>query len=206
MNIAEYMLYCLAVVVMIATPGPVMLLVASAGLKGGFQQAIRTIFGTNLASLILIAISVLVLKGVLTVNVQWLALIKLAGCLYIFYLGMQIIREVMQMQSAVPLQPTAESGGFQRGLLVGISNPKDIIFFAAFFPQFVNITPNLNHSLVILTISWIILDFLTLSLVYCAFRRLAQSAWYGKILLFCGVILIFVAIYGIYTVFSVFID
>ena len=206
MNIAEYMLYCLAVVVMIATPGPVMLLVASAGLKDGFQQAIRTIFGTNLASLILIAISVLVLKGVLTVNVQWLALIKLAGCLYIFYLGMQIIREVMQMQSAIPLQPTAESGGFQRGLLVGISNPKDIIFFAAFFPQFVNITPNLNHSLVILTISWIILDFLTLSLVYCAFRRLAQSTWYGKTLLCCGLILIFVAIYGIYTVFSVFID
>ncbi|MIP96513.1 LysE family translocator, partial [Salmonella enterica subsp. enterica] len=42
MNISEYFLYCLAVVVMIATPGPVMLLVASAGLKGGYAAALRT--------------------------------------------------------------------------------------------------------------------------------------------------------------------
>ena len=43
MNISEYILYCLAVVLMIATPGPVMLLVASVGLKGGYATALRTI-------------------------------------------------------------------------------------------------------------------------------------------------------------------
>ena len=68
MNWAEYFLYCFAVVVMIATPGPVMLLVASAGLKGGYRKALQTIFGTNLASLILIALSILILKGLLDVN------------------------------------------------------------------------------------------------------------------------------------------
>ncbi|MFW1809726.1 LysE family translocator, partial [Acinetobacter ursingii] len=39
---------------MIATPGPVMILVASAGLKGGYRQSLLTIIGTNLASLVLI--------------------------------------------------------------------------------------------------------------------------------------------------------
>lgn len=49
MNISEYALYCLAVVVMIATPGPVMLLVASAGLKSGFsKEALQTILGLTL--------------------------------------------------------------------------------------------------------------------------------------------------------------
>lgn len=95
MNISEYLLYCLAVVVMIATPGPVMLLVASAGLKGGYAAALRTIFGTNFASLILIALSILSLKGLLVINEQWLDAIKLLGCLYIGYLGLQIFREVI---------------------------------------------------------------------------------------------------------------
>ena len=50
----------------------------------------------------------------------------------------------------------------------------------------------------LLTISWIILDFATLSLVYLGFNRLAKSAWYPKLLAVCGLVLIFVAIYGIY--------
>lgn len=90
MNFAEYFLYMVAVVIMIATPGPVMLLVASAGLKGGYKKALQTIFGTNLASLVLILLSVLILKGMLNINEQWLSLIKIFGCLYIAYIGIGI--------------------------------------------------------------------------------------------------------------------
>jgi threonine/homoserine/homoserine lactone efflux protein len=70
-NYIEYFLYCFAVVITIATPGPVMLLVASAGLKGGYRRALQTIFGTNLASLVLIAASIAILKGFLTISEQW---------------------------------------------------------------------------------------------------------------------------------------
>ncbi|QIC61904.1 LysE family translocator [Acinetobacter schindleri] len=203
MNITEYLLYCLAVVIMIATPGPVMLLVASAGLKGGYKHALQTIFGTNFASLVLIGLSILSLKGLLVINENWLNGIKLLGCLYIAWLGIQIFREVGQGQGSTgpqSLQPV--QGGFRTGFLVGISNPKDIIFFAAFFPQFIGISPNLDLSLVILTISWIILDFLTLSLVYLGFQRLSRSQLYPHLLGLCGLILLMVALYGIYSIFS----
>ncbi|UOH75716.1 LysE family translocator [Acinetobacter schindleri] len=203
MNITEYLLYCLAVVIMIATPGPVMLLVASAGLKGGYKHALQTIFGTNFASLVLIGLSILSLKGLLVVNENWLNGIKLLGCLYIAWLGIQIFREVWQGQGSTGsqnLQPV--QGGFRTGFLVGISNPKDIIFFAAFFPQFIGISPNLDLSLVILTISWIVLDFLTLSLVYLGFQRLSRSQLYPHLLELCGLILLMVALYGIYSIFS----
>ena len=202
MNISEYALYCLAVVVMIATPGPVILLVASAGLKGGFSKALQTIFGTNFASLILISLSILILKGFLHIGEQWFILVKALGCLCILYLGIQIIREVMLEQLEGLSTNSSVTGGFKQGFLVGISNPKDIIFFAAFFPQFVGITSNLNLSLAILTLSWIILDFLTLSLVYLSFKRLSGSKIYPKILACCGLILVLIAIYGIYAVFS----
>nr|WP_290446893.1 LysE family translocator [Acinetobacter lwoffii] len=188
---------------MIATPGPVMLLVASAGLKGGYKHALQTIFGTNFASLVLIGLSILSLKGLLVVNENWLNGIKLLGCLYIAWLGIQIFREVWQGQGSTGpqnLQPV--QGGFRTGFLVGISNPKDIIFFAAFFPQFIGISPNLDLSLVILTISWIVLDFLTLSLVYLGFQRLSRSHLYPHLLGLCGLILLMVALYGIYSIFS----
>ncbi len=201
MNISEYFLYCLAVVVMIATPGPVMLLVASAGLKGGYAAALRTIFGTNFASLVLIALSVLSLKGLLVINAQWLDAIKLLGCLYIGYLGWQIFREVIfKQQEQAQENLVLVHGGFRQGFLVGISNPKDIIFFAAFFPQFIGITPDLDLSLIILTLSWILLDFLTLSVVYLGFNHLSHSRLYPHLLALCGMILLMIAGYGIYQI------
>lgn len=201
MNISEYILYCLAVVLMIATPGPVMLLVASTGLKGGYAAALRTIFGTNFASLVLIALSILSLKGLLVINAHWLDAIKLLGCLYIGYLGLQIFREVFFEQAeSIQEKLSPVRGGFQQGFLVGISNPKDIIFFAAFFPQFIGITPTLDLSLIILTLSWIVLDFMTLSLVYLGFNRLRHSRLYPHLLALCGMVLIIIAVYGIYQV------
>ena len=202
-NVFELALYCTAVVVMIATPGPVMLLVASAGLKGGYKQALKTIFGTNLASLVLIVLSVFILKGFLNIAEHWLNAIKILGCVYIAYLGFQILKEaIAQGTETSPVQLKAVQGGFKQGFLVGIANPKDIIFFASFFPQFIGVTSDVDVSLVLLTILWIILDFSTLSLVYLGFNKLSQSALYNKLLGVCGAILVTIALYGIYTVFA----
>ncbi|WP_445116331.1 LysE family translocator [Acinetobacter sp. WZC-1] len=206
MNIAEYFLYCFAVVIMIATPGPVMLLVASAGLKGGYKKALYTIFGTNAASLVLIAVSILILKGVLDIDQQWFNAIKILGCCYIAYLGIQTLRDACT-QLPEPAAVTgkvssADGGGFRQGLLVGISNPKDIIFFASFFSQFIHISPDLNLSLGILTLSWIVLDFSTLSIVYLLFNRWSASRSYKKLLAVCGVVLVLIAVYGLSTVFT----
>ena len=199
MNYFEYLLFIVRVIILIATPGPVMILVASAGLKGGYKKALQTIFGTNFASLILIFISILILKGVLTVDENALKIIRILGCLYIAYLGSQLVKEILHTPHPdAPQAISAQEGGFKKGLLVGISNPKDIIFFSAFFPQFISIAPNMNLSLGILTITWIILDFLTLSLVYLCFRRLSQSHLYPKILGLCGQLLLLIAGYGLY--------
>ena len=184
---------------MIATPGPVMILVASAGLKGGYRKALQTIIGTNLASLVLIAASILILKGMFSVNETLFLIIKILGCFYIAYLGYDILKDVSSQkndQAETVLSPV--DGGVVKGFLVGISNPKDIIFFSSFFPQFIGIHANINISLAILVMAWIILDFLTLSLVYLSFNKLAKSKLYAKVLGLCGVILIVIAVYGLY--------
>lgn len=214
MNFTEYLLYSIAVVLMIATPGPVMLLVASAGLKGGFSRALQTIIGTNLASLVLISLSILILKGVLEIDQHWFNAVKILGCIYIAYLGIQIVIEALghthqsqhshqnqySQQSDAAVKPSsATAGGFKQGFLVAISNPKDIIFFASFFPQFIHVIPDLNQSLTLLTITWIVLDFATLAGVYLLFNRLSQSNIYPKLLFGCGLILVAIAAYGVYS-------
>ncbi|WP_171302536.1 LysE family translocator [Acinetobacter indicus] len=196
MNMAEYLLYCLAVVIMIATPGPVMMLVIGAGLKGGYRRAFQTIVGTNLASLLLIACSVLILKGIFNIQAFWLDLIKLLGCVYIAYLGVDILKESRAI-AGPKLEMASAVGGFWQGFLVGISNPKDILFFSAFFPQFIQVTNHFNDSLILLTASWIVLDFLTLSLLYLGFYRLTLSRGYRSVLALCGALLILIALYGL---------
>ncbi|MCO8103851.1 MULTISPECIES: LysE family translocator [Acinetobacter] len=196
MNMAEYLLYCLAVVIMIATPGPVMMLVIGAGLKGGYRRAFQTIVGTNLASLLLIACSVLILKGIFNIQAFWLDLIKLLGCVYIAYLGVDILKESRAI-AGPKLEMASAVGGFRQGFLVGISNPKDILFFSAFFPQFIQVTNHFNDSLILLTASWIVLDFLTLSLLYLGFYRLTLSRGYRSVLALCGALLILIALYGL---------
>lgn len=199
MNFLELSLYTITVIVMIATPGPVMILVASSGLKHGYSSALKTIFGTNLASLILITFSILMLKGVLSVNEHIFIIIKALGSLYIAYLGYDILKEVIRNKETSPTAIKPIDGGFKKGFLVGISNPKDIIFFSSFFPQFINVHDNINISLFILVITWIILDFVTLSIVYVAFNALSQKTIYSKILGACGVLLIMIALYGLAT-------
>lgn len=199
MNYFEFYLYVISVMIMIATPGPVMILVASAGLKGGYRKALETILGTNLASLVLIAISICILKGMLNINENLLIGIKVLGCMYIAYLGYDILKEVIQSQDQAIQTLKPVDGGLKKGFLVGISNPKDIIFFSSFFPQFIGIHQDINVSLTILVVAWIILDFMTLSVVYLLFNRLSQSQHYSKVLGLCGVILMIIAIYGLYS-------
>jgi len=199
MNFLELGLYIITVVVMIATPGPVMILVASAGLKGGFKAALKTIFGTNLASLVLIAISIFVLKGFLSIDEKVFVSIKIIGCLYIAYLGYEILKEVFnkQQNSVQSLKPV--DAGFKKGFLIGISNPKDIIFFSSFFPQFIGVHSNINISLIILVLFWILLDFITLSVIYKTFNTLSKSSIYLKVLGVCGFLLLGISAYGIYS-------
>ena len=152
-----------------------------------------------MASLVLIAISIFVLKGFLSIDEKVFVSIKIIGCLYIAYLGYEILKEVFnkQQNSVQSLKPV--DAGFKKGFLIGISNPKDIIFFSSFFPQFIGVHSNINISLIILVLFWILLDFITLSVIYKTFNTLSKSSIYLKVLGVCGFLLLGISAYGIYS-------
>ncbi|GAB3116900.1 LysE family translocator [Novispirillum itersonii] len=187
--------YALSVIAMIIIPGPVALLVTGAGLAGGQRRALRTIAGTNLASLVLIALSALMVQGVLTVNDLAFAALKLAGAAYIAVMG----REMLRSRPAPAPDGAGTSpavGGFRRGFVIAVSNPKDIIFFASFFPQFMTVLPDSLHSLTLLTAVWIVLDFATLLLMAVLVQRLLRPSVQAVTLRLSGAVLLAVAVAG----------
>lgn len=193
-NFSLLSLYVIAVITMIGIPGPVAILVTGAGLGGGPKRAFVTILGTNLASLVLIGASMLMVTGLLVVNESVFDAIKLLGALYIAYLGYGMIRDTSKGPELETIGLTRQSGGFLKGFGMCISNPKDIIFFASFFPQFLSVTPSAHVSITLLTVVWIILDFSVLMGVYLLANRLLRPNLHHIVLRISGVLLLIIGL------------
>lgn len=160
----------MSITLMIATPGPVVAFVLNSAARGGFKQALWTVIGTNWASLVLIATAALMIMGIVTINHELLSWISLAGCIFLAWIAIDGLRSELGSTDNTgninnSSEPFIKSGGIKQilhGFLIGISNPKDIIFFVAFFPQFINITSHVEISLIVLAALWILCDFLIL--------------------------------------------
>lgn len=199
LNFSLTALFAASVVSLLVTPGPVTLLVLRAGLAGGMRHALQTIAGTNAASLVLIAVSTLLIKGLLVMDDAVMVGIRLLGCAYISTIAWGMVREALQMpqtgQASTGL--VAAPAGFVRGFALGISNPKDIIFFASFLPQFMGVLPSPDHSIALLTGLWIVLDFSTLLLLTLLVRKLVRPALQRSLLLVAAVLLLVIGVGGL---------
>ncbi|KFG92677.1 threonine transporter RhtB [Burkholderia paludis] len=160
--------YLAAIVLLIATPGPVIMLVTGTVARRGFRQGMLTAVGANAASLVMIAGAMLMVFGVVLVSDRLLTGLHMAGCVFIAVLAIRTLlgewragraRDARDAAVGAPVAPSRGLPGPVRGFLVGIANPKDLLFFVAFFPQFVGITPDSRVSLAILAVLWIAVDF-----------------------------------------------
>ncbi|MFL1501630.1 LysE family translocator [Pseudomonas sp. O64] len=159
MNTSLLLIYVFSVVALIVTPGPVVALIINTSLQAGSRRALWTAAGTNLASLILALLAVLILSGSFSVSPRLLSGISFFGCLFILHLAIQGLRS----PPGQGIQAGRSRSGVGTGFLVGISNPKDIIFFVAFFPQFIHVADSFSASVAWLTGLWVLIDFVVLA-------------------------------------------
>jgi threonine/homoserine/homoserine lactone efflux protein len=138
--------FALAAFLLIIAPGPAVLFAISRALAYGRRVALTSIAGTTCGSF---TAAVLVAVGVGAI-VQASALVytalKLAGAAYLVYLGVQAIRhrKALREAFAAKLAPIAGRRTFLQGYVVGVTNPKTVVFFAAILPQFVD--PAAGHA------------------------------------------------------------
>ena len=202
MNTALTATYALTVLLLIATPGPVVALIVNTAAASGSRKALFTAVGTNWASLVLIGAAAWIIMTSAAIDKTWLSGMSLLGCLFIGYIAVGTLREALQQPPQAPdSAPVAGAkpgrGGLWQGFMVGISNPKDIVFFIAFFPQFIQITESFEKSMVVLSLLWIAIDFAVLSLYIFAIGKIASQRSNRLITLGSGVALLLIAIGGL---------
>lgn len=132
--------FALASFLLVVVPGPSVLFVISRGVALGRRAALLTVVG-NAAGIYLQVVAVAAgIGSVIERSVVLYGALKLAGAAYLVYLGVQAIRHRRDLSTAFDpvIAPRAPSRILREGFVVGITNPKGIVFFTAILPQFVN--------------------------------------------------------------------
>ena len=143
MNIDTLLLYAAASFVLAATPGPTMLLALSNGISGGMQRAKWGMAGALMGSSIVITVVALGLGSLLATSELLFNALRVAGVIYLGWIGIKLWRSPPPDVAAAIARPDTEPQGrlaLTRSLTVALSNPKTVLFFGAFLPQFIDTT------------------------------------------------------------------
>ena len=138
MSLHVYLAFAAACVVLALLPGPNVTLLIANGLRHGTRAALLNIAGSQLGLAIVIGIVAVGLISLMATLGYWFDWVRFAGAAYLIWLGLKLIRAPAQMMDADAPPPPPRGGFFLQGLLVLLSNPKALVFFGAFIPQFVD--------------------------------------------------------------------
>jgi threonine/homoserine/homoserine lactone efflux protein len=132
--------FTLASLVIIVIPGPGVLFVVGRALAHGRRTALATAAGHAAGNYAVAACVAVGLGTLLQRSAQVFTVVKLAGALYLVFLGVQAIRHRHSLAAAMSSAAGASDGwrALRDGFIVGITNPKTFILFGAILPQFVN--------------------------------------------------------------------
>ncbi len=211
MSVSVFFLFFFSTFILSATPGPNMLLAFQYGLNHGVRQTLWVLAGLSFGLFILL-VSALLGIDIISRKLPWLlTVMKVVGSMYLMYLGIQSWRHAAEnvqfakSSESQSVQIQSKSNGirtagqrFRQGMWVSLSNPKAILFFAAFFPKFINFSAPLWPQYVWLTLGFFISET-TWQIVY-TLGGTKLSGWLGQgsrllwLNRICGLIFIAIAV------------
>lgn len=159
MDLQNWLVYTAAAVGLSLTPGPNGLLALTHGALYGARRTIFTILGGSVGFAAVIALSMFGIGALLAANVGLLVLLKWLGGAYLVWLGIQVWRSPALAQSRTEAKLTSGRSLFQAGLFSALSNPKGILFFVAFLPQFIDPAQSLFVQFVIMAATFVVIEF-----------------------------------------------
>ena len=132
--------FAIAAFVLIIIPGPSVLFVVSRGVALGRRAALLSVLGNEAGLLVHVVAVAIGLGAVVERSAAIFTVLKLAGAAYLVYLGVKAIRSRRSLRGVLDAATLPKRGRrlFGEGFLVGVGNPKVIIFLAAILPQFVD--------------------------------------------------------------------
>jgi threonine/homoserine/homoserine lactone efflux protein len=143
-----YLAYIAACVLVAVIPGPMVALVVANSLSHGTRAGLLNVAGSQLALILMLGTLVVGLASIVETMGWWFDWLRLAGAAYLVWLGWKLLRASGALEPARLARP--HGGFFLQGFLVMISNPKVLLFFGAFIPQFVDPTGDAAGQVVLL--------------------------------------------------------
>lgn len=162
MSLNTWLLYLVAAIGLSVTPGPNSLLVLTHGALHGHRKTLFTVAGGATGFVALIALSMLGIGALLKASVHALLVLKLVGGAYLVWLGIQLWRAppIHLRPEAGQATRTRGSTMFRQGLLTAVSNPKALLFYGAFLPQFIDPARDLLTQFIIMATVFVAVEIL----------------------------------------------
>jgi threonine/homoserine/homoserine lactone efflux protein len=155
MSLHLYLAFVAACVALALLPGPMVTLVIANGLRHGTRAALTNIAGAQLGLAIVIGIVAIGLTSLMATMGYWFDWVRFAGAAYLVWLGIKLIRfPVEGVKADAP--PPPRGGFFLQGLLVLLSNPKVLVFFGAFIPQFMDMSKDHVSQVTLLGVTFMV--------------------------------------------------
>ena len=162
MSLDTWLIYLLAATGLSLSPGPNGLLALTHGALHGHAKAMYTISGGAVGFVLVIALSMFGIGALLQTSLLWLTVMKWLGGAYLVWLGLQVWRSPpIGLELQDDASPQSAGSMFRQGLLSAVTNPKALLFFAAFLPQFIDPTRSLLLQFAIMAGSFALIEIVT---------------------------------------------
>ncbi|RKF17406.1 LysE family translocator [Alginatibacterium sediminis] len=178
MTIETWLYFCLAVLILTASPGPSSLLCMTKGVTQGRGAALYTAFGSLLAISTIMTLSFTGLGLIISSSELVFSIVKYLGAAYLIYLGIKAFtskQDSYQISSSAESVPLNRRKHFVSGFIVGASNPKAILFFSALFPQFIDPQLALLPQYLVFAATFVVFELTWLSIY--GYLGAKSSAW-----------------------------
>ncbi|CAM3659829.1 LysE family translocator [Smaragdicoccus niigatensis] len=141
----QWLAFGIASIIFIQVPGPSLLFTLGRALTVGRRDAWLSVVGNGLGLIVQVLLVAIGLGAVVAASATAYSILKFAGAAYVVWLGVQAIRHradarLALMKASPTPRPASVTAAVRTGFVVGATNPKTIVFFVAFMPQFTNET------------------------------------------------------------------
>ena len=163
MELHTFLIYLLAATGLSLSPGPNGLLALTHGALHGRRKALYTIFGGASGFVAVIALSMFGIGALLKTSLVWLTVMKWVGGAYLVWLGIEVWRSppIGIDIGGKAAEPRAGWSLFRQGALSALTNPKGVLFFAAFLPQFIDPARSLVLQFLIMAGTFAVIEIAT---------------------------------------------
>ena len=180
MDLNTWLIYVAAITGLSLSPGPNGLLALTHGAVYGWRKATYTVCGGVLGFVVVIALSMFGIGALLEASLTWLTLMKWVGGAYLIWLGVQVWRSPPAgVHAGMAHNERSRASMFRQGALSALTNPKVLLFFAAFLPHFIDPARSLVLQFIIMAGTFAAFEFATELLIVGMAQRI--NAWLARV-------------------------